>query len=444
MNYFIRILLPLTILFGLIACNDIDKTIDYDLQFAINTAYNSKGLSYYQLPQSHQLNQIPQDPANRLTPEKVALGRFLFHEPGFGTKSEFADMVQTFSCASCHHADAGFQANLPQGIGDGGIGFGHSGEGRQIDLFVAKSKVDVQSLRTPSAMNIAYQTNLLWNGQFGATALNEGTNHLWPEEGPVSVNHLGFEGPETQAIAGLEVHRHEVDATSVAELGYKQLFDDAFPGMPEEERYSNITAGLAIAAYERTILAYKAPFQQWLRGNNDAMSDRQKQGGILFFTKAGCNDCHNGPNLASMKFEAIGLNDFEPALVANFDPKDPGLKGRGGFTQDAADDYKFKIPQLYNLADSPFYGHGATFTSIRDLIAYKNQGIPENTKVPKKQLSEYFQPLKLSEEEIDLLTDFVENALYDPNLSRYIPEALPSNMCFPNNDWMSRVELGCE
>lgn len=39
--------------------------------------------------------------------------------------------------------------------------------------------------------------------------------------------------------------------------------------------------------------------------------------------------------------------------------------GRGGFTKNAADNYKFKTPTLYNLADNTVYGHGGSFNSIR-------------------------------------------------------------------------------
>ena len=58
-------------------------------------------------------------------------------------------------------------------------------------------------------------------------------------------------------------------------------------------------------------------------------------------------------------------------------------------------------------------------------------------------LSEQFVPLNLTELEIDLLTSFVENALYDPELTRYIPESLPSGNCFPNADYQSVMDMGC-
>jgi len=264
------------------------------------------------------------------------------------------------------------------------------------------------------------------------------------DDTPIAVNRLGFEGVEIQAIAGLAVHRHKVDEASVVELGYKSMFDRAFANIPVADRYNNETAGLAIAAYERTIMSYQSPFQKWLRGGTAWMSDTEKEGAILFFGKANCVSCHSGPGLAAMEFHAIGLDDLDPSEAINFDPDDPANKGRGGFTKQSEDDYKFKVPQLYNLRDSPFYGHGSSFISIRDIIAYKNEGVAENPRVPASQLASSFVPLDLSEEEVDLLTEFVERALYDPSLSRYVPASLPSDLCFPNNDWKSKEDMGCE
>jgi cytochrome c peroxidase len=46
--------------------------------------------------------------------------------------------------------------------------------------------------------------------------------------------------------------------------------------------------------------------------------------------------------------------------------------------------------------------------------------------------------------EIRQLTAFVEEALYDPNLDRYVPDALPSGNCFPVADPLSKQQLGCD
>ena len=406
-----------------------------------------EGMDYFLLPESNDFANIPQDPNNPITAFKVQLGQMLFHETGIGRDPIDPNSEQTYSCASCHHAAGGFQACLPQGIGEGGVGFGVHGEGRVINNTYALTDIDVQPIRTPSAMNMAYQEVVLWNGQFGATGLNIGTEANWTAGTPKENNLLGFQGVETQALAGINVHRLVVDDVWVNSMPqYKAMFDAAFPAVPQAERYSRITAALAIAAYERTLLANQSPWQRWLRGNPGAMSDLEKEGALLFFGKAGCSDCHTGPALSSMEFHAYGFNNLvsgQPGVINSDDSKAENL-GRGGFTGRNEDMYKFKVPQLYNLSDSPFYGHGASHESIRSVVEYKNNGVPENPLVPVNQLALQFVPLNLSEGEVQALTAFLEESLHDPNLQRYVPGNLPTGLCFPNNDPQAQIDQGCQ
>jgi len=443
---FTLIVFVLICLLTISACTESSETnaVDDALIAMLDESTNGAGLSHYILPNSDDYNAIPQDPQNPITAEKVTLGRLLFHETGIAVSSKNASGTGTYSCASCHHAQGGFQACKPQGIGDGGMGFGLTGEGRIPNLSVYdEADLDVQPLRTPSALNIAYQTNVLWNGQFGGTGVNIGTESQWTEDTPIATNHLGYEGTEIQAIAGLGVHRLVVhDSIFVGDkAAYIDLFAAAFPELAANERINAETAGLAIAAYERTLLANQSPFQQWLKGNTEAMTRSQKLGALLFFGKGNCDNCHNGPALNAMEFYALGMNDLSEGH--NIDPDAAAHKGRGGFTNNAADMYKFKVPQLYNLKDSPFYGHGASFRSVEEVIKYKNEAIAENANVPASQLADAFKSLYLSEAEVSHITNFIENALHDPELTRYIPESVPSGNCFPNNDLISKEDLGC-
>lgn len=63
--------------------------------------------------------------------------------------------------------------------------------------------------------------------------------------------------------------------------------------------------------------------------------------------------------------------------------------------------------------------------------------------MPNSALDSRFIPLNLTEEEINLLTVFVEEALDDNNLNRYTPNSVMSGNCFPNNDSQSQSDLGC-
>ena len=116
--------------------------------------------------------------------------------------------------------------------------------------------------------------------------------------------------------------------------------------------------------------------------------------------------------------------------------------GRGGFTGKQSDMHKFKVPQLYNLKTSPFYFHGSSKRSLRDVVEYFNEGVPEN--LTAQNVSPLLRPLELNEDEIDALTLFLEKSLFDDDLNRYVPAYILSGNCFPNNDLLSKAQMGCE
>ena len=421
------------------------STLDSELTTALRAAAPAADVDFFIQPDSDDFAAIPQDPGNPLSPEKVLLGKFLFHETGLGLDPRHERGTGTYSCASCHFAAAGFQAGRHQGIGEGGFGIGERGEGRIIDENYEIYNLDAQPIRTPSVLNTAFQEVMLWNGQFGSFGINAATEYAWV--GDVRENNVfGYEGLEIQAIAALDVHRQVTDSTFIADSEYRDLFAAAFPQIAEEELYTDEYAGLAIAAYERTMFANEAPFQQWLKGDATAMTEQEKRGALLFFDEAGCADCHTGPGLNSMEFYGLGMKDlFASELPVFKTPVDaPENRGRGGFTALPEDNYKFKVPQLYNLADSPFYGHGSSFYSIREVLEYKNAAVSENPEVPASQLAAAFRPLNLTEAQLDDLEAFLSNALRDNNLVRYTPDVLPSGNCFPNADAGSVFDLGCE
>ncbi|MFK7982076.1 MAG: cytochrome-c peroxidase [Saprospiraceae bacterium] len=454
MFYFKQSLLPLFCLFLLtLGCKKEQTTttisnsaLDTEIDELLNLASNNQGRAYFTLPESDDYLKIPNDPNNPITEEKVVLGKLLYHETGLAINPKNPISKNTYSCASCHFASAGFQAGRFQGIAEGGIGFGINGEGRMRGSLYEGDSLDVQPIRSPTTLHVAYQKVMLWNGQFGATGLNANTDDAWVYGTPIETNYLGFEGTETQAIAGLKIHRMGMEENFLTTYGYKPLFNAAFPTIPEEERYNSEQAGLAIAAYERTLLANQSPFQKWLKGDDNAMTQTEKEGAILFFGKAECVNCHTGPALNKMDFSALGMMDLVQVSHESFkiSMTDKERLGRAGFTGKAKDMYKFKIPQLYNLKDSPFYGHGSSLYTIRDVVSYKNEAIKENAAVPDANLDPDFKPLGLTNAEVLLITDFIKNGLYDNNLNRYIPERVLSGYCFPFNDPLAKNQMGCD
>ena len=403
----------------------------------IITISGQRSLSDFAFPESDDFGSIPQDPNNPLTTDKVELGALLFHETALATNPIKPEAIGTYSCATCHHAGAGFQSGILQGVGEGGSGWGRNGEGRRIQSTYSVEETDVQNIRTPSVLNSAYQEVMGWAGTFGVRGPNRGSDAFWDEGTLFEVNRLGYDGLESQAIAGLEKHRMDNFDDSIISTDpvYQELWQKVFPGLPVTAEY----VGLAIAAYERTLFASKAPFQRWLKGETLAMSAAEKRGAIIYFDKARCEVCHTGPALNQMDFYALGMPDMPGASLGN-DEMD--VLGRGAFINVEDEEYKFKVPQLYNLRDNPFYGHGGTFRSIREVVVYYNDAIPA-VELPQGRLADRFVPLELTEEEVDDLTLFLTESLYDPDLSRYAKVTLPSGNCTPANDAQAKRDLGC-
>jgi len=444
-KYHVCLLIVSLLLFSCGKDTDLYQNLPLDQSEALKSRLSELYGSYEALilPESTDYSAIPNDPRNPVTAAKVELGKFLFHETGLALNPKSSIGTGTYSCSSCHIAASAFQSGMQQGIADGGLGFGFKGESRVMNPEYHPDSVDVQPIRVPTIINSAFQQVVLWNGQFGANGLNTGTEANWTEGTPKATNHLGFDGLETQAIAGLGVHRMVIDTSMIKNGPYKELFDKAFPDSPESNRYTRLNAGLSIAAYVRTVMSNEAPFQKMLRGEPHTMTEEESKGALLFYGKAQCYQCHSGPGMNGMEFHALGMNDLSGNRVIG-QVDEATKKGRGGFTNNPDDDYKFKIPPLYNLRDVSFFGHGGSFNTVRDVIEYKNDAIVQNTDVSSKQISTLFKPLNLSEEEIDQLTVFVENALHDPNLYRYVPEATPLGNCFPNADIQSKIDLGCD
>ena len=186
------------------------SNLDNQLAQILKDATNGEGAVHFTLPYSTEVSKIPQDPNNPITPEKVQLGALLFHETGLAVNPMHTENEGNYSCASCHFASAGFQAGRHQAISDGGIGFGNNGEGRMPNPLYDLTELDVQPVRSPAALNSAYQKVNLWNGQFGATGPNTGTEVLWEDGTPIATNHLGYEGVENtgNCCLGRSPHGH--------------------------------------------------------------------------------------------------------------------------------------------------------------------------------------------------------------------------------------------
>ena len=56
------------------------------LVLKMETASPTKSTDFYLLPDSDDFANIPQDPMNPITADKVAVGKLIYHDPAFATE----------------------------------------------------------------------------------------------------------------------------------------------------------------------------------------------------------------------------------------------------------------------------------------------------------------------------------------------------------------------
>jgi cytochrome c peroxidase len=286
---------------------------------------------------------IPFPRDNPYTPEKLALGKKLYFDTRVSVSS-------AQSCASCHSPAFGWADGLPVGVG-----FGMARLGRH----------------SPTIVNAAWGAIFMWDGRLAD--LEE--QALGPIQSPGEMNM-----PIDQLMGRL---------ATIPE--YKPLFAAAFPSEPMSEK----TLAKAIATYERTVVSQRAPFDDWIDGNEQAISEEAKRGFALFNTKAQCSSCHEGWNFTNDGFQDIGL------------PSDD--IGRGKFMPGVVKmQHAFKTPGLREIARRSPYMHDGSLATLEQVVEHYDRG-----GVERPSRSDLVKPLDLTTQEKSDLVVFLKTLTSD-------------------------------
>jgi cytochrome c peroxidase len=161
---------------------------------------------------------------------------------------------------------------------------------------------------------------------------------------------------------------------------YRELFAAAFPDDAAPLSMDHLIK--AIAAFERTLISGRSPFDRYVFGDDrSALSDSAKRGMALFYSaRGGCAQCHSGLNFSGpLNYEG---HAGERASFANTGLYD--VDGRGGypandrglieFTHRAADMGKFRVPTLRNVALTAPYMHDGSVASLEEVIDHYSRG----------------------------------------------------------------------
>jgi hypothetical protein len=378
-------------------------------------------------------------------------------------------------------------------------------------------QLDSVGRQSPAMVGFAFNNRLLLGGFAGES------NTL-----PGGLNPLNDPAQENLTLLLLDAHRMlDFESAELQKLpAFIELFRQAFPEEAQayqvckrndasalcqtelDKLVNDDTVLRASATFLRTAVTRNTPFDRFLAGE-DALSGRQRRGAQLFFTEAskggaGCFSCHSGPMLnkqpddpdvtgvgayVEQNFFNIGIGDH-PLQALNalrrgrlqFDAAGKPLPhgedtGRQEITHDPEHAYKFRSLTLRQLKDARTFFHNGSFSELKDVVRYFNAGVPQDKsfagaaatlepRFTRPRGTDRAPGLGLDEAQIDALTDFLENGLYDPGFVRAFqpneddlaysknhPELaalgavdgeLLSGLAVDNDDPLSRRDLGLE
>lgn len=253
----------------------------------------------------------PLEPHPNLNPKIVALGQRLFFDKRLSHNN-------SLSCASCHNLQAGGDDNMPKSIGINN---------------------QLGSINAPTVFNSGYNIRQFWDGR--AKSLEE------QAAGPIH-NRVEMGSNWDEVIFKLSQ-----DLTFIRD--YKQIFN--LPITAKEIAF-------ALASFQRSLVLLNSPFDQWLKGDDNAISQEVKRG-YEKFQNFGCIACHQGAAVGGGLFEKIGTLNSYFADRGNITEAD---MGRFNLTGEEDQRHEFKVPSLRAVSMTAPYFHDGSVLTLSDAI----------------------------------------------------------------------------
>lgn len=333
--------------------------------------------------------ELPPDPGNELSGQQWAesLGQRLFHEPALSGDGKI-------TCANCHQATKGFT--------DG----------------VATAKGTSTHVRnTQGLLDISLQRWFGWDG---------GADSLWAASLRPMLSEVEMNGDLDTIAERLRKERYIADAMALSPtpIEWNTLDNKAFV----------VLLSKAIAAYTRTLVSGKTPFDQYRLALLDNDVERQKQypqsairGLKIFLGEANCHVCHFGPNFSNGEFHDTGrpfftgVGQVDPGRYTGIqrvrqdvfnllgayngtDDKDEIRKtltvtlGQANFGQ-------WRTPTLRNLTLTAPYTHDGSLSTLREVVDSYADINPERLHAQGESL---LKPLNLDNDAREDLVRFLE------------------------------------
>lgn len=328
---------------------------------------------------------------------KETLGKLLFFDPILSGNKDVA-------CASCHHPSNGYTEFLDLSIGPNATGLGSKRK------FNTPNDIPFVERNAQTIINTAF------NGINQQNSYNPEEASMFWDDRAKSLEKQALEPIKAFAeMRGHGIGEHEILDVVVERLRdipeYQSLFTDAFQ---EQNAITIDNLGKAIAAFERTLVANNSRFDQYKRGDSDAILISEKEGFELF-KSVGCINCHNGPMFSDYKMHVLGVPENDKLAQA-----DAGV----------LDTFAFRTPSLRNLRFTAPYMHNGSFTTLRRVLEFYEDianGKQRNKNVPPERYDPFVKKLELSVKEMSLIISFL-NTLNDGDFDKELPKVVPSGL----------------
>lgn len=281
----------------------------------------------WNLPSDLAIPPIPAD--NPMTAAKVELGRRLFYNADLSING-------TMSCATCHEQKRGFADGNATRAGV------HGDPGRR---------------NVPGLANVGYAARLTWADP-----------RLTTLEAQVAVPVLG-KHPVEMGMTGKEA---EIGRRLGRDGCYVRMFAAAFP--EGGGRIDMASVAKALAAFQRTMIAFDTPFDRYRRGRTDAIPQAARRGGDIFQGGSGCGSCHSGPNFTDDHYHALSIATAD--------------RGLGEVTGVIADDGKFRTPGLRNVALTAPYMHDGSAPTLDEALRRHGPVLPRGADLTERDRSD--------------------------------------------------------
>lgn len=295
---------------------------------------------------------------------RIRLGNLLFYDPILSVDRETA-------CATCHSEFWGMSDALPVAVGNGAGPL--AGPGREGPNTLRRN--------SPALFNLAFRESLFWDGRM-QTLEEQAITPLIAED------ELNLD-PEV-AVAELRAIPEYVD-----------LFEEAFPASPQVT-VANLAS--ALAAFQRTMVSDRSPYDAYVKGHTGAMND-ELVSGMFLFADMGCHECHTPPLFESETYANRNVPDIDGV-------SDEGRAEITGLTTDVG---KFRTPTLRNIFESDPYFHNGFMKELEDAVRHELEQ----------------SGLIFTDEDVRLISLFISKGLRDDSRSATRPKRVPSGLPTP-------------